>query len=62
MGRYEIRPLLGRGGMACVYRALDASLDREVALKRLSVDLGPCVRDRVQQRIVFGMAACLRCC
>ena len=36
--RYEIRGLVGRGGMAAVYRALDRELDEEVALKVLESD------------------------
>lgn len=33
LGRYEVRAELGRGGMGEVFRALDTTLDREVAIK-----------------------------
>ncbi|NJM08340.1 serine/threonine protein kinase, partial [Candidatus Gracilibacteria bacterium] len=39
LGRYEIRAELGRGGMARVYRALDTSLHRPVALKVMAAQL-----------------------
>ena len=35
LGRYEIVALVGRGGMAAVYRAHDTALRRDVALKIL---------------------------
>ncbi len=35
LGRYKIEALIGRGGMAAVYRAFDPALQRNVALKVL---------------------------
>src|SRR5678816_3932089 len=39
LGRYEIRSLLGAGGMGEVYLAHDASLNRRIALKVLPVEV-----------------------
>ena len=38
-GQYEIRSLLGRGGMAAVYLARQASLNRDVAIKVMTPEL-----------------------
>ena len=38
-GRYELDQIIGRGGMAEVWRARDRRLNRDVAVKRLRVDL-----------------------
>lgn len=35
LGRYQVEALIGRGGMAAVYRAFDPALERPVALKVL---------------------------
>ena len=39
IGRYKIKSELGRGGMATVYRALDPSSNREVAIKVLPPEM-----------------------
>ncbi len=38
-GRYQLDTIIGRGGMAEVWRARDIRLERDVAVKRLRVDL-----------------------
>jgi serine/threonine protein kinase len=39
-GRFEILQRLGAGGMGEVYRAKDTRLDREVAIKTISLGRG----------------------
>ncbi|GGZ82720.1 protein kinase [Streptomyces echinoruber] len=39
-GRYQLRDLLGQGGMASVHLAHDTVLDRQVAIKTLHTELG----------------------
>lgn len=51
LGKYKLRDRIGRGGMAEVYRAYHASLDRYVAIKILHPFLGddPTFKERFEQ-------------
>ncbi|MEV4335637.1 protein kinase [Streptomyces sp. NPDC049590] len=50
-GRYQLRDLLGEGGMASVHLAHDTVLDRPVAIKTLHTELGrePAFRERFRR-------------
>ncbi|MEU0332400.1 protein kinase [Streptomyces sp. NPDC006193] len=50
-GRYQLRGLLGEGGMASVHLAYDTVLDRQVAIKTLHTELGrePAFRERFRR-------------
>ncbi|MEV6120332.1 Stk1 family PASTA domain-containing Ser/Thr kinase [Streptomyces sp. SID8352] len=49
--RYQLRDLLGEGGMASVHLAYDSVLDRQVAIKTLHTELGrePAFRERFRR-------------
>jgi hypothetical protein len=51
-GKYRVQSLVGEGGFAVVYRAVDTTLDRTVALKVLTAHLDPRVQNpEVQARV-----------
>jgi len=56
LGRYEIRSQIGAGGMGEVYLALDAKLDRRVALKILPAELAA-NQDRMRRFVQEAKAA-----
>src|SRR5215469_13174368 len=55
IANYRIEQLLGRGGMAVVYRASDVRLDRQVALKILTPELAR--NDAFRQRFILESRA-----
>ena len=59
LGSYQIRALLGSGGMASVYRGFDLNLRREVAIKVLSeaaaAQPGLAARFRQEAQIIAGL-------
>lgn len=57
-GRYELSALIGRGGMASVYRARDLMLARDVAVKLFRSD-GVDGDDRERQRAEIALLASL---
>src|SRR6266540_241992 len=50
--RYEIRGLIGQGGMGAVYRAVDTKLGRTVALKTVVAHRRAAMNDEVRQRFM----------
>src|SRR5688572_16932462 len=59
LGKYEIKELLGRGGMAEVYRALNPDLGQDVAIKVLHPQIlgseGGLERFRQEARAIAGL-------
>ena len=60
--RYRIEEVIGRGGMGAVYRATDARLGRDVAVKVITASAGndPEVRERLRARFRHEAASAAR--
>jgi serine/threonine-protein kinase len=54
IGPYQIKSVLGKGGMGTVYRALDPKINREVAIKIINPELSqnPLLMKRFQNEAV----------
>jgi tRNA A-37 threonylcarbamoyl transferase component Bud32 len=61
-GRYRIEDVIGRGGMGAVYRATDARLGRDVAVKVITASAGNDaeVRERLRARFRHEAASAAR--
>lgn len=58
VGRYKIQEQIGSGSMGRVYRALDTTLDREVALK--AIETGPTLDPDLKERFYREARLCAR--
>lgn len=56
--QYQVRELVGEGGMGWVYRALDPVLEREVALKVMKPDVPEEERRRFRKEALYGARFC----
>jgi serine/threonine-protein kinase len=54
-GRYHVTELLAQGGMADVFRARDATLDRDVAVKAFRVGAGDVRRFHAETRLLAAL-------
>jgi len=56
--QYQVREMVGEGGMGWVYRAHDPVLEREVALKVMKPDVPAEERRRFRQEALYGARFC----
>src|SRR5262245_4040009 len=55
---FEVLEVLGRGGIGVVYRALQRSLHREVAIKLLHNVTNPALRGRFEREAIVASRLC----